>query len=75
MRISTDENDSGYQTYIESGIYWDVFLNGEFVDQVFTADEERGMICKYKVPLEVVDDIIQSEIFYGKVEIKPKGNK
>lgn len=79
MRISSDENDSGYQAYIESGTYWNAFLDGVLVEQATITDEELGMIKRYVQPFQIIEingeqEFVQ-EVVYGKVELKPKEEK
>lgn len=76
MRISVDEQDSGYQAYIESGVYWNVYLDGVLQDKCITADEELGMIKRIVQPYQIIEingeqEFVQ-EVVYGKVELKSK---
>lgn len=48
MRISVDKNDPGYAAY-EADRNVIVLLDGDPQRLVVTADEERGVIVRYKV--------------------------
>ncbi len=48
MRVSMDEKDSGFKTWVklrDIGVY--VFLDGDEVQDVITADDDLGYILKY----------------------------
>ena len=77
MRYSTDEDDEGYQALQDvraQGKNVFVYLDGEKVEQVFTADTDTGCIRKYAQPFETSksgDEIATEEIF-GNVTVEIK---
>jgi hypothetical protein len=71
MRISVDKKDTGYS---KSAFLYKVKLDGEFIDQCFTADEELGEAHCYKLnskgKLKLTNKrTIETHILKGKVEI------
>ena len=66
MRVSVDEADPGY---IDSPTGWDVSLDGVLIELVITADEEVGFVLKYRIPLEVINDLLQVEELWGVVVV------
>ena len=78
MRISIRKKDNGYA---KDAFNYKVKLNGEFIDNCFTADEEKGEAHCYQIDSEnklIPDDSGMNpttEILYGKVEIIKPVNK
>lgn len=50
----------------------DVFLNGEKIDNVLMADDEKGELYFYPSPLEIDNEskTIVGKTLYGKVEVR-----
>lgn len=79
MRISVDQKDPGYVNYskLESYVF-QVFLDGKDITydhKIMTVDEERGEVHVMWLDHRtnsfiVIDGVIQTHIFKGKVEIK-----
>lgn len=87
MRVSTRENDPGYEAAILAG-WWKhldsgnckIFVDGvDVTDRCSTADEEQGVAFCYKINeagQKYVDkdlDQVASQALYGKVEIQIPG--
>lgn len=72
MRVSADHTDLGFRSDAHASNY-KVLLDGEEVDRVITADEEKGYILKYKqVDGEYVrggDGRLETEELHGNVKI------
>lgn len=74
MRMSIRADDPGYENYQRYGRST-VFLGGKEVRFCITADEEEGMVVRYKTysdsSLMVANGEIQQETLKGKVKIVP----
>jgi len=71
MRLSVSKDDPGYHI---NATKYRAYLDGKYVDEYITADEEKGYILKYKLdenekPI-LKFDYLKTEELYGKVEIK-----
>lgn len=72
MRVSTDKNDPGYPNF--QG-YYKVTVDGVEVQEVITADAEKGYVLKGVEPLQTAwcgdeqDYVILQEEMYGDVVI------
>lgn len=79
MRISVKRSDSGYQNYIHARSRLQrtiVKLDGELQTACITADDEAGVIVRYKVGADGAfvfdrerEDLVD-EVLHGKVEIE-----
>lgn len=74
MRISCDPNDPGYDEWKAlSGLATRVYLDGVEMRNVITADEEAGMIVRYKSHMGgglIMDrGVVLRETLYGLVEL------
>jgi hypothetical protein len=73
MRISADENDPGYEAYAMNPHVM-VFLDGNPQRAVVTADEEQGVLIRYRLDdrgnLVVEGDRLALEVKTGHVEVR-----
>ena len=76
MRISCDADDPGYAEWMKLGetrFEVKVFLDDAEVREVITADEEAGMLVRYRKNDEgrliVENGIFLRETLYGRVEL------
>lgn len=76
MRMSSQENDPGYQAWSEcfAGHHINVFLDGAEVIDCATADDVEGFVVRLKHgddgSVVVIDDEIVYETVHGLVEIR-----
>lgn len=79
MRISLRPKDSGYHEYIQARCHLKRFLirlNGELQTACVTADDEAGMIVRFKVGADGEFEFdrdracLVDEVVHGKVEIE-----
>lgn len=75
MRISLRRTDSGYENYIHFRSRLQrtlIKLNGELQTTCITADDEAGVIMRYKSPVEFDKErqCLVDEVVHGKVEIE-----
>jgi hypothetical protein len=76
MRSSVLKDDLGFKNF-RPGAY-EIFLNGEKVPQVLTADEEQGYILKHKLDehgklvINAAGTAVEREELRGKVEIRER---
>ena len=79
MRISIRPNDSGYKNQVwlrSNGKKALVTFNGEPQSGAITADDEAGMIVRYKVgpdgrlEVDAARECIVDEVCHGRVEIE-----
>jgi hypothetical protein len=74
MRVSVDDDDPGYRPDASTGRYA-VYLNGERMAKVVTADEEEGMLVRLKMdrngfPVVLPDrSAVERETLHGSVVI------
>jgi hypothetical protein len=76
MRVSVKKNDSGYRPDYR---YYEVFLDGQKLDNCFTADEERGEVWVHPKDehgrfLRAADDKLTEECLRGQVTIVRKAD-
>lgn len=76
MRISICDDDPGY---VEHPGEWEVFLDGKYLTNCLTADEEEGMAEVYtkdednKFIIGSLDRLVTHKV-YGKITIKHKSS-
>lgn len=79
MRVSTDKSDPGYPLFMrtqQEGVLLKVYLDGQEIDEVETADEEEGVLVRYctgengELLLTPSREEIERETLQGRVEVR-----
>ena len=72
MRVSNVVGDAGkaaYESGVERGVSFKIFLDGVVQEKCITADAKSGYVLKYSMPLRVELDKAATEELYGNVDI------
>lgn len=74
MRYSVWKTDPGYANWAKHGSL-NVYLNGELMTRVFTADTDLGEVIRGKVDAKgcvlLNGDEVATETLHGRVEVRP----